>query len=191
MSEWSNVHAWKACVQQCTEGSNPSCCASNTKQVLIEFAFLFLVGIWTLRVSTPVGARPQTSCSRLWLKTCHRQLFYTRRPSCCASNTKQVLIEFAFFIFSRDLNPTGINSCRSQTANKLLPALVKNLPQATFLYTSPLLLRQHSVQKCLFYRVQFEHFFIPQTFRIIGIFKGLWFFFALTIALKTNVSTQN
>ena len=24
MSEWPNEHAWKACVQQCTEGSNPS-----------------------------------------------------------------------------------------------------------------------------------------------------------------------
>lgn len=28
VSEWSNVHAWKACEQQCSEGSNPSCCAN-------------------------------------------------------------------------------------------------------------------------------------------------------------------
>jgi hypothetical protein len=28
MPEWSIGHAWKACVQQCTEGSNPSLSAT-------------------------------------------------------------------------------------------------------------------------------------------------------------------
>ena len=28
----------------------------------------------------PVGTRPQQVAPRLWLKTCHRQLFFTRRP---------------------------------------------------------------------------------------------------------------
>ena len=54
---------------------------------------------------------------------------------------------FLFFNFHvRDLHPTGINSCRSQTAHKVLPALAKNLPQATFINASPLLLRQSELR---------------------------------------------
>ena len=33
VAEWSNAHAWKACVQQCTEGSNPSPSATCRRQL--------------------------------------------------------------------------------------------------------------------------------------------------------------
>ena len=41
MSEWSNVHAWKACVLNGTAGSNPVPSAKqNKKKSLIDFSFL-------------------------------------------------------------------------------------------------------------------------------------------------------
>ena len=37
VAEWSNAHAWKACVQQCTEGSNPSPSATSAEGSLKPF----------------------------------------------------------------------------------------------------------------------------------------------------------
>ena len=57
--------------------------------------------------SSPVGPRPQTSCSRLWLKTCHWQLFFTRRPT-PATTQRRILRLFSYFVvfvqisFARD-----------------------------------------------------------------------------------------
>ena len=50
-------------------GSTPT---TSTKDKLKDFE--------SLGTSTPVGARPRTSRSRLWLKTTITGLFFTRRP---------------------------------------------------------------------------------------------------------------
>ncbi len=44
MSEWSNVHAWKACVLRGTAGSNPVPSANQTKRKVL-LAFLFFTWI--------------------------------------------------------------------------------------------------------------------------------------------------
>ncbi len=50
VSEWSNVHAWKACERSRSEGSNPSCCAIKKTTILIYSCFF----IWD---SNPLGMR--------------------------------------------------------------------------------------------------------------------------------------
>ena len=94
-----------------------------------------------------------------------------------------------------DSNP-GVRSCRSQTANKLLPALAKNLPQATFLNATPPLRRTILWVYDILYSIYSKSFLLTSTFvqilfqkfsqkfsQIMGIIpckiRFVWFWFVL------------
>ncbi len=61
MAEWSKAHAWKVCIRQRIEGSNPSLSANNFG-VLAQ-----LVEQWTLNpfVASSTLARPTNTIKRL------------------------------------------------------------------------------------------------------------------------------
>ena len=42
VSEWSNVHAWKACVRKRTGGSNPLLSANKRKPYTFVWGFCFV-----------------------------------------------------------------------------------------------------------------------------------------------------
>ena len=44
VAEWSKAHAWKVCIRQRIEGSNPSLTAINKKGCPIGRPFLFIEG---------------------------------------------------------------------------------------------------------------------------------------------------
>ena len=74
VSEWSKEHAWKACVPQGTEGSNPSLSAINSRQTILspDWFFALKLGVggsfgvfhfisplidWTLEKPHPLPAK--------------------------------------------------------------------------------------------------------------------------------------